>query len=181
MPGALSAAIHQRHREDMALARASPGRYDGTASTAAPLDPLPAASSHLSSGPPPFQSTQASRAPATATAAAPAATAAASTSRPATANQTGPSSIPLPTLAQTATAPSGPSTPSAVQFLASGGGLGAVTAQAGSRGQLLEFNHAISFVNKIKNRFNQDHDTYKQFLEILQTYQRDTRDIAEVC
>lgn len=45
---------------------------------------------------------------------------------------------------------------------------------------MVEFNHAISFVNKIKNRFNSDPETYKQFLEILQTYQRDTKDIAEV-
>ena len=45
---------------------------------------------------------------------------------------------------------------------------------------MLEFNHAISFVNKIKTRFNTDTETYKQFLEILQTYQRDGREIQEV-
>ena len=46
--------------------------------------------------------------------------------------------------------------------------------------QGVEFNHAISFVNKIKNRYDNDPETYKQFLEVLQTYQRDQREIAEV-
>ncbi|KAJ9096835.1 hypothetical protein QFC21_005106 [Naganishia friedmannii] len=47
-------------------------------------------------------------------------------------------------------------------------------------GPMVEFNHAIAFVNKIKNRFSGDPDTYKQFLEILQTYQKETKDIQEV-
>jgi len=46
--------------------------------------------------------------------------------------------------------------------------------------QMVEFNHAIAFVNKIKNRFAGDPETYKQFLEILQTYQKETKDINEV-
>lgn len=46
--------------------------------------------------------------------------------------------------------------------------------------QMVEFNHAIAFVNKIKNRFAADPETYKQFLEILQTYQKETKDINEV-
>lgn len=46
--------------------------------------------------------------------------------------------------------------------------------------QPLEFNHAISYVNKIKNRYASDPDTYKQFLEILQTYQREQKPIQEV-
>lgn len=45
---------------------------------------------------------------------------------------------------------------------------------------MLEFNHAISFVNKIKNRYSNKPEIYKQFLEILQTYQRETRDIGDV-
>jgi histone deacetylase complex regulatory component SIN3 len=44
----------------------------------------------------------------------------------------------------------------------------------------VEFNHAISYVNKIKNRFAQQPDIYKQFLEILQTYQRESRPIGDV-
>ncbi|RCI05964.1 Transcriptional regulatory protein sin3 [Rhizopus stolonifer] len=44
----------------------------------------------------------------------------------------------------------------------------------------LEFNHAINYVNRIKNRYAHDPDTYKQFLEILQTYQKDHRPIQEV-
>lgn len=44
----------------------------------------------------------------------------------------------------------------------------------------VEFNHAISYVNKIKNRFAQQPEIYKQFLEILQTYQRESRPIQDV-
>lgn len=43
-----------------------------------------------------------------------------------------------------------------------------------------EFNHAINFVNKIKNRFHRRPDTYKAFLEILQTYQKEQRAIQDV-
>ncbi|KAL8720502.1 MAG: hypothetical protein Q9225_002655 [Loekoesia sp. 1 TL-2023] len=44
----------------------------------------------------------------------------------------------------------------------------------------VEFNHAIGYVNKIKNRFSYQPDIYKQFLEILQTYQRDLKPIQDV-
>ena len=44
----------------------------------------------------------------------------------------------------------------------------------------VEFNHAISYVNKIKNRFAQHPEIYKQFLEILQTYQRESKPIGDV-
>lgn len=49
--------------------------------------------------------------------------------------------------------------------------------QAGGQ---VEFNHAISYVNKIKTRFANQPDIYKQFLEILQTYQREQKPIGEV-
>lgn len=52
-------------------------------------------------------------------------------------------------------------------------------AQNGASGQV-GFNHAISYVNKIKTRFASQPDIYKQFLEILQTYQREQKQIAEV-
>lgn len=45
----------------------------------------------------------------------------------------------------------------------------------------VEFNHAITYVNKIKNRYVGDPNVYKQFLEILQAYQRDQKPIQEVC
>lgn len=51
--------------------------------------------------------------------------------------------------------------------------------QHGPGGQI-EFNHAISYVNKIKTRFANQPDIYKQFLEILQTYQREQKPIGEV-
>lgn len=44
----------------------------------------------------------------------------------------------------------------------------------------VEFNHAINYVNKIKNRFSNDPETYKHFLEILQTYQKEQQPIQEV-
>ncbi|KAF4555812.1 Sin3a C-terminal domain-containing protein [Elsinoe fawcettii] len=44
----------------------------------------------------------------------------------------------------------------------------------------VEFNHAINYVNKIKNRFSSQPEIYKSFLDILQTYQRESRPIQEV-
>ena len=44
----------------------------------------------------------------------------------------------------------------------------------------VEFNHAISYVNKIKNRFASQPETYKKFLEILQRYQKDQEPIGQV-
>ncbi|KAL0268238.1 UNVERIFIED_CONTAM: hypothetical protein PYX00_010266 [Menopon gallinae] len=45
--------------------------------------------------------------------------------------------------------------------------------------QPVEFNHAINYVNKIKNRFQGQPDKYKRFLEILHTYQKEQRNIKE--
>ncbi|KAI5982746.1 hypothetical protein EDD15DRAFT_2398855, partial [Pisolithus albus] len=42
-----------------------------------------------------------------------------------------------------------------------------------------EFNHAIQYLNKIKARFADDPDIYKQFLEILQTYQKEQRHLQD--
>lgn len=56
---------------------------------------------------------------------------------------------------------------------------GSASQQGGQRGPV-EFNHAISYVNKIKNRFQDKPEIYKQFLEILQTYQREQKPIQEV-
>ena len=44
----------------------------------------------------------------------------------------------------------------------------------------VEFSQAVSYVNKIKNRFADQPDIYKNFLEILQTYQREQKPINEV-
>ncbi|KFZ12049.1 hypothetical protein V501_04409 [Pseudogymnoascus sp. VKM F-4519 (FW-2642)] len=65
---------------------------------------------------------------------------------------------------------------------AQGAGMnGAAAQQPGveKRGPV-EFNHAISYVNKIKNRFQDKPEIYKQFLEILQTYQRESKPIQDV-
>uniref|UniRef100_A0A8C8DY34 Paired amphipathic helix protein Sin3a n=1 Tax=Oryzias sinensis TaxID=183150 RepID=A0A8C8DY34_9TELE len=43
----------------------------------------------------------------------------------------------------------------------------------------VEFNHAINYVNKIKNRFQGQPDIYKAFLEILHTYQKEQRNAKE--
>ena len=62
-----------------------------------------------------------------------------------------------------------------------GASAAATEAARGGDGQIeIEFNHAITYVNKIKSRYKDKPDTYKQFLEILQTYQRDGRAITEV-
>ena len=54
------------------------------------------------------------------------------------------------------------------------------TSAAPAQPQIMEFNHAITYVNKIKTRFAKEPETYKTFLEILQTYQKDGRPIQEV-
>ncbi|XP_023661955.1 paired amphipathic helix protein Sin3a-like isoform X1 [Paramormyrops kingsleyae] len=45
--------------------------------------------------------------------------------------------------------------------------------------QPVEFNHAINYVNKIKNRFQGQPEIYKSFLEILHTYQKEQRNAKE--
>ncbi|XP_069172117.1 paired amphipathic helix protein Sin3a isoform X6 [Procambarus clarkii] len=45
--------------------------------------------------------------------------------------------------------------------------------------QPVEFNHAINYVNKIKLRFQGQPDIYKQFLEILHTYQKEQRHLKD--
>ena len=47
-------------------------------------------------------------------------------------------------------------------------------------GQPLEFDHAIHYVTQIKKRFADEPETYKKFLEILHTYQKEQRGIKEV-
>ncbi|KAG6868490.1 hypothetical protein C0993_002028 [Termitomyces sp. T159_Od127] len=42
-----------------------------------------------------------------------------------------------------------------------------------------EFNHAIHYLNKIKARYSDDANTYKQFLDILQTYQKEQKHLQE--
>ncbi|XP_062705105.1 paired amphipathic helix protein Sin3a isoform X2 [Aedes albopictus] len=51
------------------------------------------------------------------------------------------------------------------------------TAAAGNAqpNQPVEFNHAITYVNKIKNRFHSQPEKYKRFLEILHTYQKEQK------
>lgn len=45
--------------------------------------------------------------------------------------------------------------------------------------QPVEFNHAINYVNKIKNRFQGQPEKYKRFLEILHTYQKEQKILKE--
>lgn len=165
---ALNSAAHE--------AKSSADRKKSPPNRAAPATATPGAStsahqpghSHLSQAPHSSQTSQ-NRAPATnlpqsaPTAATPAARAQPQTAQPA-------ARIPLPS--QQPLAASGPSTPSAVQVLANAGNAG------GLKGGV-EFNHAITFVNTIKQRYNRDQSVYKRFLEILQTYQRDGQQISE--
>ncbi|KAK0465461.1 histone deacetylase complex, SIN3 component [Desarmillaria tabescens] len=43
-----------------------------------------------------------------------------------------------------------------------------------------EFNHAIQYLNKIKAKYSDVPNTYKQFLDILQTYQKEQKHTQEV-
>ncbi|XP_064388294.1 paired amphipathic helix protein Sin3a-like isoform X2 [Halichondria panicea] len=64
----------------------------------------------------------------------------------------------------------------------SAGGTAATTGSTGSTSgghQPVEFNHAINYVNKIKNRFQNHPDIYKAFLEILHKYQKEQRILKE--
>ena len=108
-------------------------------------------------------------------------------SRPATGASGGAGATQAATGGATAERTSGANTPNAANALANAANQPAAPAAQLPRGQpaqqrhyMLEFNHAITFVNKIKTRYNTDTETYKQFLEILQTYQRDGREITEV-
>lgn len=47
-------------------------------------------------------------------------------------------------------------------------------------GKPIEFDQAVTYVNKIKSRFSDDEQVYKTFLGILQTYQKEQRSIKEV-
>ncbi|KAF2278105.1 paired amphipathic helix protein Sin3a [Westerdykella ornata] len=76
--------------------------------------------------------------------------------------------------------PSGDPAALAGQPLTSTAQGGQVGGMVGEKRGPVEFNHAISYVNKIKNRFAQQPDIYKQFLEILQTYQRESKPIQDV-
>ncbi|KAE8386740.1 hypothetical protein BDV23DRAFT_186947 [Aspergillus alliaceus] len=74
--------------------------------------------------------------------------------------------------------------PNLTQPMSSLAGVGTGMLQGSSPADLkrgpVEFNHAISYVNKIKNRFASAPEIYKQFLEILQTYQRESKPIQDV-
>ena len=52
-------------------------------------------------------------------------------------------------------------------------------AQGGGKPQV-EFDHAISYVNKIKSRFANDERVYKHFLEILNMYRKNLKTISQV-
>lgn len=56
----------------------------------------------------------------------------------------------------------------------------AAAAAANSNNPPVEFNHAISYVTTIKKRFAHEPETYKAFLEILHTYQKEQRSIKDV-
>lgn len=66
------------------------------------------------------------------------------------------------------------------QLHAAANGNRAGQTEARRPGDPVEFNQAISYVNKIKTRFSSQPEIYKTFLEILQTYQREQLRITEV-
>ncbi|KAH7923892.1 hypothetical protein BV22DRAFT_1035800 [Leucogyrophana mollusca] len=67
-----------------------------------------------------------------------------------------------------------PSTTAAASFLGNLSNRNAVDNKSAG-----EFNHAIQYLNKIKARYSDDPDIYKQFLEILQTYQKEQKHLHD--
>ncbi|RWS25812.1 Paired amphipathic helix protein Sin3a-like protein, partial [Leptotrombidium deliense] len=64
--------------------------------------------------------------------------------------------------------------------LNSAGNNGSASGNSSASGtQPVEFNHAINYVNKIKNRFQGQPEVYKQFLEILHAYQKEQKILKE--
>ncbi|TCD61328.1 Transcriptional regulatory protein sin3 [Steccherinum ochraceum] len=43
-----------------------------------------------------------------------------------------------------------------------------------------EFQYALQFLNKVKNRYGAQSTTYKKFLELLQTYQTEHAQMTEI-
>lgn len=60
-----------------------------------------------------------------------------------------------------------------------GQGAGQAAGQGQGNGQLQQA-HAIHYVTKIRNRFSTEPDTYRSFLKILHTYQKEQKGIKEV-
>nr|XP_040018893.1 SIN3 transcription regulator family member Aa [Gasterosteus aculeatus aculeatus] len=97
-------------------------------------------------------------------------------------------SKPLPPQASTPSSQSNPSIPAYTSPRSppmlllpplSGTPTGTPTGPPTQNNQPVEFNHAINYVNKIKNRFQGQPDIYKAFLEILHTYQKEQRNAKE--
>ncbi|KAF8665510.1 hypothetical protein AX16_000524 [Volvariella volvacea WC 439] len=84
---------------------------------------------------------------------------------------------PPPPLQDTSFSPGyqNPQTTAAASFLGNLGNKGSVEKQPAG-----EFNHAIQYLNKIKAWYADDPNIYKQFLDILQTYQKEQRHIQDV-
>lgn len=77
------------------------------------------------------------------------------------------------------TAPYGASN-AAASWLGGLGNKGAPERQSGAGGGVEEFHRAIQYVNKIKQRFEDDTETYKQFLDILHAYRKE-QNHEDVC
>ncbi|CAM9105712.1 unnamed protein product, partial [Ectocarpus fasciculatus] len=56
----------------------------------------------------------------------------------------------------------------------------AAAAGGGTMPQHMQQQHAISYVTTIRNRFSNEPETYRQFLKILHTYQKEQKGIKEV-
>lgn len=59
--------------------------------------------------------------------------------------------------------------------------LGNLNSTEKNTGNNTEFYHAIKYLNRIKARFDDENNTYKQFLDILQSYQKDQKNLTDVC
>lgn len=69
---------------------------------------------------------------------------------------------------------------SQAQTLPLSGALGPSSSSSHSATNPVEFDHAIHYVTTIKQRFADEPETYKEFLAILHTYQKEQRSIRQV-
>ncbi len=72
--------------------------------------------------------------------------------------------------------------PGALNTMGGGPGAPPPAPQSGFKppGQQMQQQHAISYVTTIRNRFANEPDTYRSFLKILHTYQKEQKGIKDV-
>lgn len=105
---------------------------------------------------------------------------AASSSTTASSSAGGAGAAPAAAASAGGTATGGGATAAASGTPATGAGGGSGGAGGGNPVQQMQQQHAISYVTTIRNRFANEPDTYRAFLKILHTYQKEQKGIKDV-